>query len=277
MITIEFQGRLGNQLFQYAVLRNISIIKGFEMYYNLNFSWDNQQCLLDKLNLHPSCKKTRIKFLYKQKNKNLPPHEEGGCSTFSDDIFLIQKYTKLIGHFCNEKYFFENKEIIKKELSPKKEENDWAVEYLKKIKKDNEKIVGIHIRRGDFVEIGNFKQKDEEDIIDFINKVLNIIEEKNIILLFFIGGSKNNNPEKDLLWLKEKLHKYKNFNFLISPGSLEGNTIKDYSLLSKTDYSILPNYSSFSWWACYVNNNINKKVYINKNKNYFAAEEFIIL
>ena len=66
-ISLNLKGRLGNHLFQYATLRNLSIIKGFDFYINLNISIQGQKCLLPYFNItnfsHPSKK---IDYSYSQ-------------------------------------------------------------------------------------------------------------------------------------------------------------------------------------------------------------------
>ena len=132
MITIDLYGRLGNQLFQYAVLRNISLIKNFDIYYNINFTWHNQKCLLDNFNVYPSIKKKKIKYHYQQKSINKEQFLEGGCCTYDDSILQIKDFTKLNGHFVNEKYFYQNRNIIKKELTIKNLEiKEWGEKYIK--------------------------------------------------------------------------------------------------------------------------------------------------
>ena len=68
-IAIHFIGRLGNQLFQYATLRNISLKKNYDIYYDTNFEWHGQKCLLNFFNLEKSFLhflqiKKSIKVLY---------------------------------------------------------------------------------------------------------------------------------------------------------------------------------------------------------------------
>ena len=144
----------------------------------------------------------------------------------------------------------------------------------KNLKKDDRKIIGIHIRRGDDFEINN--NFDEKSVFDFIKKVLEELNNEENILLFFIGGSRSNNNSNDLDWLNKNLEKYINYQKIISPGSIENDPLKDYYLMSKCDIGVITRYSSFAWWAFYVNNLPNKKIYISKD-NYAPAEEFITM
>ena len=60
-------GRLGNQLFQYAALKSLSIDKGYEIKLpkNLyNHSWHGQKCLLTEFNLECEYLNENDKILY---------------------------------------------------------------------------------------------------------------------------------------------------------------------------------------------------------------------
>jgi len=266
MLYFDFYGRLGNQLFQYAAMRNLSLLYNYDISYNKNFTWHGQKCLLDNFNIKPSSSKIKRKRKYEKRDS----------FKYYEDFLEIKDGTELRGHFVNEKYFYENRSIIKKELTLKDGEiTEWGKIYVNDLKKDGKKIVGIHFRRGDDFEINN--TFDENKVFDFINKVLEIIKKEEYILLFFIGGSRNSSNENDLNWLKENTNKFNNYEYIISPGSKENNCLKDYYLMSKCDIGIMPRFSSFSWWAFYVNDIENKKIFINKKETYASAQEFIIL
>jgi hypothetical protein len=107
-ITIHLKGRLGNQLFQYATLRNISIIKGYNIYIDTNMEWHGQRCLLPYFNLHNSSLPGPIYNNYDQ------PHNS---NFFDSNIYNINDNTLLNGYFENVEYFNENLDIIKDELT----------------------------------------------------------------------------------------------------------------------------------------------------------------
>jgi hypothetical protein len=61
-ITVNLKGRLGNQLFQYATLRNLSIKKGYDFYIDTNLEWQGQQNLLKYFNIKDSSPIDEIKY-----------------------------------------------------------------------------------------------------------------------------------------------------------------------------------------------------------------------
>jgi hypothetical protein len=182
-ITVGLKGRLGNQLFQYATLRNVSIKTGFPFYIDTTFEWHEQSNLLKYFNIKESSSLDYIVYQYSQPN---------GSYYFDDNIFNIKDNTILDGHFENVKYFQENEKIIKYELTVKDEtiiKNNNS--FINDIYKDSSKIVGIHFRRGDVVE-----PVDEDEfnnkMKDFVIKTLEEISEteENITLVLFTGGSR---------------------------------------------------------------------------------------
>ena len=87
-ISIELKGRLGNQLFQYAVLRNIGLLKKFQIFYKTEFEWHEQKCLLKHFNLKESSNNFNCKQIYNQiQNNSIHVSEGGGCSTFHESIY----------------------------------------------------------------------------------------------------------------------------------------------------------------------------------------------
>ena len=288
-ISVILIGRLGNQLFQYAAMRNISLIKGYNIYYNTDFEWHQQKCLLNNFNIKESSKHFLPHYRYNQIING------GDSSTYDENILKLQDNGILAGFFQNEKYFIDNQEIIKKELTLKKELDDICEKYINDIYEKNQdyKIVGIHLRRGDSVSQNKFNFS-KTDI--FIKKALTEIkkQEKKIYIIFFTGGStlnKNdnggkrtntwvdNNHEQDVNWLDNYIKSFDE-KYEISKGTYENNELIDYGLLSKCDYNILPNSSSFSWMACYVNCKNDKKVYVNEKDNTGSvkpADKFIVL
>lgn len=278
-VSVKLIGRLGNQLFQYAAMRNIALIKNYNIYYNTNFEWHGQKCLLDNFNIERSCENFRPGVRYNQKiDKSKSRMKGGDSSTYDEKILKIQDNTLLSGFFQNEKYFLENREIIKKELTLKKELDDICENYINEIYQKNKdyKIVGIHLRRGDSVSqhLFNFDNIDK-----FIKKAIKKIKEKEkkIYIIFFTGGATlnkteigskrrnnwlDNNHTDDINWLNSYIKSFDE-KFEISKGTYENNELIDYGLLSKCDYNILPNASSFSWMASYVNKKNDGKVYVN--------------
>ena len=252
-ITINLKGRLGNQLFQYATLRNLSIIKGYDFYIDTNFKWHGQSNLLNCFNIKQSSLLSNIRYHYFQPNN----------SNFYDiNVLNINDNTILDGHFENIQYFEENKEIIQNELTIKdKNINEFTDNYFNKLASDGSKIVGIHFRRGDVAQessnINEFNIKLENFVNESLKKIMET--ELNIKLLIFTGGTRTDNHntnyshDNDILWVKKFMsNNISIYNMHISPGTIKNNELIDYSLLSKCDYLITPYQSTFAFMAYYT-------------------------
>lgn len=259
-ITINLKGRLGNQLFQYATLRNLSIKTGYSFYINTNIEWQGQLNLLNFFNIKESSPSDGIKYNYSQPNNSF---------FFDSNIYHINDNTILEGHFENIEYFKDNEEVIKNELTIKDESiNNYTYDYINNISKNGSKVVGIHFRRGDLIQqinnIDNFNQM----CLDFVKQSLKTIleQDRNITLLLFTGGIRksgshsnwiNHNHDDDLLWIQKFVSDNEsNYDIHISPGTTENNELLDFSLLSNCDYIITPYQSTFSFMAYYVNKKV---------------------
>lgn len=248
-ITVSLQGRLGNQLFQYACCRSISLKKKFDMFINTNFNHDQQQCLLENFNLYnnKSIKNPIFNYLYKEGQ-----HSKYKTLMFDESVKNIQNNTILTGYFQNFNYFKDIKDTITNDFKLDKNILDIAENYLNKLKKDKNKteIISINIRRGDYNNLGLFNEKY---VVDFINNSLSKINNvENKIILIFIGGSKTDNSNKDIEWVKKNIL-YE--NIVISPYSIKPNILLDMAISKMCDYMIIPIMSSITWWILFLNKN----------------------
>jgi hypothetical protein len=106
----------------------------------------------------------------------------------------------------------------------------------------NKELVGIHIRRGDYVK--EYNSLFYLNGIEYINKCIDYFKDN---YNFFIISD-------DIEWCKYTFSEYKNFYF-----SNSSNDLLDFALMSLCNHNIISN-STFSWWAAFLNKNINKKV-----------------
>jgi hypothetical protein len=270
-ITINLKGRLGNQMFQYAVLRNLSILKGYNFYINTELGWQGQQKNLCDFNIKNASKLGEIHHVYNQPiNSNY----------FDENIYNIPDNTILDGHFENVEYFKENAEVIKMELTVKdKSICHFANNFINEISNNGAlTVIGVHFRRGDVAQQVQNIEEYNDTSIKYVNETVNkIIKENgtNITLLIFTGGilKSGSNPhwiknshENDVDWV----NKFKNNNKFkcrsyISPGTLENNEIIDYELMTNCDYLITPYQSTFFFMSYYTSKKM-KKLYSPTNR-----------
>ena len=255
-ITINLKGRLGNQLFQYAALRNIAIIKNYDSYINTDIEWHGQSKLLKYFNIKNS-NPSNIIYTYNQPN---------GSNYFDKYIYNINDNTILDGHFENVDYFKENIDIIRNELTIIDNEiNDATDSYINSINTDKIKIVGIQFRRGDVIQqLQKTVEEFNKETIEYVHKSLDTIlkTENKIVIIVFSGGIRKVGGEHflhythndDIEWVNKFIHDNSHYNIHLSPGTIDNNEIIDFSLMTKCDYLITPFQSTFSFMAYCISN-----------------------
>lgn len=243
-------GRLGNQMFQYAALRGIAA--------NNNLDW----CIPSEdtpnyanYGLFDTFKLASVK------NVGLvdgPTHDEPG---FEFDEVLFNNCPDNInidGYRQTEKYFKHIESSIKEDFQFKDEIYDPCKEFMDQF---NEDIILLHIRRGD--NVGR-PESYPMPTIDHYEYLL----EKHF---------NNNRPilicSDDLDWAKEqKLFRgdrfylsetrvYYSHQTLNGAGQMETSLVPYYDLCLMTmcNDAIIAN-SSLSWWGAWLQKNPNKKV-----------------
>lgn len=148
-------GRLGNQLFQYAALVGLSAKRGYSIRLPGLYEkhWHGQQCLLKNFSL-PS-EELDIESITVSNYYNEMDHTK-----FDPNYFLVNDGTDINGFFQSLKYFEHSIDEVKRRLQIKQEFKNSATDYTNSIRKDNKNIAAIHVRRGDNVFNGdsiNFK------------------------------------------------------------------------------------------------------------------------
>ena len=250
------QGRLGNQLFQYAALKGLATKNNYKMKIPnpQSMSWHGQLCLLDKFNI-------KSDYLTQSDVNTLQNlYEEPNWKKYDENFFNLPDNTTINGYFQSIFYFKHIEEEIKKELTPKNEYLDNAMNYIDFLKEKYQcEIVSVHVRRGDNMtngQIGLIEAYSSGGLYEtYFNKAKKVFENKNVKFLVFTGGQRfNEDNTEDMNWCKNF---FGEDGFIFSEGQ---DQIDDYCRIMSCDHNILSHASSFGWWAAYVNPNPNKIV-----------------
>ena len=244
MNDIGLNGRLGNQMFQYAALVGIAKKNDFE--YGINYENDFNLNLSDiPEDIHINQKILTLSRLFKLSAKNSSklnfPTIIEPYMHFCEDLFKVNDNINLHGYFQTEKYFIHIKDQILKEYSFPEEIKAKAKEYINNIRKDQE-IVGVHFRRSDYLTLKQFYNTNLEN---YYKNAFDIFSDQKYVFLLF---------SDDLDFLKQNFSdkgKFKICDFK--------NQFLELSLMTMCDHNIIAN-SSFSWWGAWLNQNKNKKV-----------------
>ena len=267
MIIIKIFGGLGNQLFQYAIGRKLSILHNTKLLFDISDfnKYENMAKIgigIKKFNInfqlarHKDLKK--VFFIKSKFMIQLIKIISSRLFSYINDFFLnnyfyeknvfdfYDKYTfyknaYFHGFWQNEKYFSDIRNELINEINFKTMRKKHT-NLLEIIKKRNS--VAVHIRRGDKTLKKNNKMFALPRINYFIESMNYML--KNLREPFFLFFS------DDLSWAKKNI-----------PKSYRGRFVSDFSetedLISMKNckHNIISN-STFSWWAAWLNLNKNK-------------------
>ena len=231
MITSFMRGGLGNQMFQYAYARCLSLKYNQDFYLDIkNYS-------------HPLELRSFTLSDFPNLDLNFNSVLPTGTQTLSDsfnhiDIQLNQNQNYYLeGYWQSEKYFKDCEQTIREDFSY---DTKTKLMLLGKYPQLSKNTISLHVRRGDYLTSNG---AHPIQTIEYYEKSVNIIGEYDYIMIF----------SDDITWCKENL-KFPNMVFV------EGNTdVQDLWCMSLCKNNIIAN-SSFSWWAAWLNVNDSKVV-----------------
>lgn len=252
-VVVKLMGGMGNQMFQYAFGKRISLQTGRELILDLsflnrrdlgpNFVYRNYDLDIFNLSEHKIVDNFNEKYElivddFDFKSKDLTPIDtiiEKSLNNKSENICID-------GYWSSPKYFSD---IINSEFSFKDPIINESTSLLQDILSSNSVL--LNIRRTDFLN-GDFHGVFGKDyILNSINK-LNKTEDN---LKFFIFSD-------DIEWCKDNLNDIP--NSVIVGHTHKGNKFSNYlQLMTNCKHFIIPN-STFAWWAAFLSKNQNKKV-----------------
>ena len=251
-------GRLGNQLFQYAALRALTLHQGCEAGIpNPDLvGWHGQKCLLNNFNLEASLldKPKPAKTFYKE--------TDPFC--YDSNFWNVKDGTNISGFFQSTLYFKGYEKQIIKELTPKRELLELGKEYVNSLREDSSPIVSLHIRLGDSIDGTNRgamrmfgEDSSQLDWDSFYGKYIRAAMDKfeGCKFLVFAGGARwTEENTTEIEWCKNI---FKGDKFLFSNNA---RTVEDLCRIMACDHHILSPISSFGWWAAYLNTRKEKQV-----------------
>ena len=260
-VFVRLEGRLGNQLFQYAAARAVAIKNNSELlldtrettevggkyqYYLKHFNINARIAKPCELPPHRS-KMIRYKLwrMYGKKIKHL--REYGHNILHNENIFSASSNCYLEGYFQTEKYFSSIKHIILQELTYASNPLKHNANMLKQIVSEN--AISLHFRRGDYLEPfwSSYFAKCGSN---YYNAAITHITKHVNNPIFYIFSD-------DPQWVKDNIHL--DFPMIISENNQNGLAHEDLRLMSACKHNIIAN-STYSWWGAYINSNPNKIV-----------------
>lgn len=266
MVIIKLLGGLGNQMFQYAIGRQLSNIYDAKLFLDLSFLLDKtpkenftfRNFELSEFNIKAEYKLNfEFDYLYnnsliskvRRKISRINLISESDMR-FNPSVLLAGKNIYLDGYWQCEKYFDSIRTELLNEFSLKQNflerlfENKLIFETKDLIEKSNS--VSIHFRRGDYISNNLINSIHGTCSNEYYQNAIKYIKNKIPSTQFFLFSDE---PE----WLLTN-----QFDFPYHIVSTR-NCHFDLYLMSLCKHNIIAN-SSFSWWGAWLNKNREKIV-----------------
>lgn len=256
-IIICFGGGLGNQMFQYALMKNYLLREEY-VYADLD-------CYLLPKNgvfeLTEVFKNIKLKVCDNEQKKDLTKrHVDGNISgkfiisnedKFELDRSLLNISSGII-RGLHQNYYFAG--LIRDAILHDFEFNIYADEKLKdycSVLGNSSNIIGVHIRRGDYLSSKYYPILGDVCTQEYYTQAMDYMEERvdNCRFCFF---------SDDIQWVKEKFPKY-NAIYMEANMFHEYENWYDMCLMSYCSHNIIAN-STFSWWGAWLNKRKDKIV-----------------
>ncbi|MEA5112422.1 MAG: alpha-1,2-fucosyltransferase [Geobacteraceae bacterium] len=267
MICVRLIGGLGNQMFQYAVGRQLSLKYGTELIvdatylnyipnnnthfvkrdYNLNI-FEKKINVIDPLKMnwlpiYSNKSFQRMKHfakklfcLYKLVNgyRIILDHN---CFQFDDRVMRSGKNAYLIGYWQNERYFRDIEEQIRRDFRLRIDASEIPSDLVYAIENCNS--VCLHVRRGDFLSnpthgfVGN----------DYFMRAIDYLKKRAKVDKIFVFSD-------DIDWCLANL-KFDLEHAFVSSRNWKGKMATDLYLMTRCRHFIISN-STFGWWAAWL-------------------------
>lgn len=269
MIIVNIQGRFGNQMFGFALYRQL-VKMGKEVYVDLSHNRLDEQMKKERavFAIEPNIDlfgfeypviddETAVEYLKNRENRNLLKrweyrifpqkckcYEEKATAVFDKNVLKLDD-VYLNGYWQSEKYFADAcKEVRQMYRFP-----DLFTDYQKRMMEEmaGRQSVSVHIRRGDYL---NHPEIYGTTTLDYYRSAMAYMQERRENIHFYIFTN-------DIPWAEQNFEG-DNITIVEDSGDLMIGNL-DMALMAECKDNIIAN-SSFSWWGAWLNRNTEKIV-----------------
>ncbi|MES2087655.1 MAG: alpha-1,2-fucosyltransferase [Patescibacteria group bacterium] len=265
MIIIKIEGGLGNQMFQYALGRNLSLTHGKNFKIDTSYLRKNNQSgrtfrLSGFKIVTTEATKTEInryrstleKFFDRIRPRPNKKKVLELSNTFDPEV-LKRTDGYLVGHWNDARYFESSENTILEDFKLQKPFGA-AAEKMASFIFAQPEAVSVHIRRGDYVSIPKIADVHGALPLSYYAEACEIIMKKKPNAHFFISSD-------DIAWAKKNFPPHYPATFISDP---EIPDYEEMTLMSLCKHHIIAN-STFSWWAARLNQKKEKIIIAPKN------------
>lgn len=270
MIIAQLNGGLGNQMFQYATAKAVSLKQNTELFLDIDMLAEKDTVIGDffsrsfKLNIF----NIRAKFADKDLLKNFKLGVNNSMKIslgrfFKSDLFIYYKRENrlfdpkifglssnlyLAGHWITEKYFEQYRFNLLEDFTFRNSATGKNLEILTKILSLNS--ICVHIRRSDYISNKNASSHFAHLTQKYYRDAINLITNRTKDPTFFFFSD-------DMPWVKQEFSYLKNAIFCDQNDIENGH--EDLRLMINCKNFIIAN-STFSWWGAWLSEYNNKIV-----------------
>lgn len=271
-IIVKLQGGLGNQLFQYAFGRHLSLKNNTNLKLDISFFRNStlRQYALDKFAISAQFASLNEFELLKQKSYSRFNRlkkiflNTGACYMREENIAFDPSYlnagpnTALEGYWQCEDYFISSAVQIRKDLEIKIGPSVDNAALLSEIKTGNS--ISIHVRRGDYQSPG-IVSIHGCCTMDYYHEAIKVMASRVDMPFFYIFSDEPDWVERNMQLMPP---------FKIVDINNNNTAYEDLRLMANCKHHIIAN-STFSWWGAWLNPNKDKIVIV--PKQWFADKE----
>lgn len=272
MVISYLQGGLGNQLFQYAIGRQLAIKQSSELKLDLswfsdptkrtgitprafrlgNFQIHAVEATPDEIaRLRP---RNVVRRAVKRLQRTIAPYDwnswlhEQRWFAFDERVLAVRRDVYLSGYWQNEAYFRDCADLLRQDIVPMHPLHADSETLLSRISKTDS--VAIHVRRGDYVEADPAPWAHSVCGPAYYHACIERIRQRVRKPHFFVFSDE---PK----WVKENIDIPYPIEFVTHNG--QERDYEDLWLMKSCRHQIISN-STFSWWAAWLNLNATKIV-----------------
>lgn len=267
MIIIKLKGGLGNQLFQYAIARQLAFTNKttFKMDVSMFSNYKLHTYSIWPLNIEENIASEEeikvftaspqgkiegiVRKLLHRSPRRAKTYIQEKYFHFDQAILKLPDNIFLDGYWQSEKYFPNVKETLRKEFLVKTPAIGKNEKILKQI--DSGESINIHVRRANYITNKHTNKIHGTCGINYYKKCISAIAEKVKNPYFFIFSDDPN-------WTKNNLKL--NYPTIFVTHNDATTDYEDLRLMTHCKHHIIAN-STFSWWGAWLCNNPNKIIF----------------
>lgn len=251
-VVVRLRGGLGNQLFQYAAGRAVSLRSGLPLSLDASaFESDGLRAyrlghfgVVQQFASETEIARLAGPRLLRRLGRFAPLRPRHWVEErhfhFDPDILRIRSPVYLSGYWQSEKYFSDVAHQLRSELRVTSAPDETNAKWLGRI--GSTESVALHVRRGDYVANARARRLHGLCGVDYYRAAIGELTRRFRAPRFFVFSD-------DLQWAADNLASAGDLEFVDANGP--GRDCEDLRLMSRCRHHVIAN-STFSWWGAWL-------------------------